>query len=530
MIEKTSNNAHARETFWDKAKAGAREIMGTLSPQWRVDQAKAEFVQEELSSFRNARHSRISGRKIPQEGRADFHLEVGYDRRELVDRARQLERNSVLAEGMLSRATENVVGPGFRLKSHSKSDLWNKDVEEKWDKWCKTEADVRGLNTFGELQNLAYRSWLRDGDVGTIKLGDGKLQMIESDQIANPMGNIPQKDHIDGINLDPRGAPLSYLVVKDPDPQWASVRFGQEFVTVPAKDMIFLARRQRLGQTRGLSAFSNISWLLDQMDGMIEATTVKARMEACVGLVIQRQARASGLSSTVDSQGNSRRGMQLEPGMIAEVGQGDTVTSVNPSTSNQNFGDFIATLSRMVALSFGLPLEVAFLDFSRTNYSSARAALLQAHQIWELHQEMMSRYCSDVYVWWLMREIKAGRITARRDALKHSWVCPTWAWIDPDKELKAHLAAIDAGLDTHRRVARTQGRDFDQMQQERKEENDLKRKNDLPITRSPMTRDEMVMGDDGATEGETGDSGAGGAFGSPKKPKGAGPKKAEKAE
>lgn len=501
------DNAPKKKSWADRG----RELLGILSPSYRVEQAQADFVSEELSSFRNARHTRISGRKIPTEGRADYHLEVGYDRRELVDRARQLERNSVIAEAMLSRAVENVVGPGFGLKCHSKNENWNKDVEARWEAWCKTEADVRGLNTFGELQGLSYRSWLRDGDFGMIKLSDGKVQSIESDQIANPMGNIPQLDHIDGIQLDSRGRPVSFLVVTEPDPMWASVRFGQNFTTVPAKDMIYRARRQRLGQTRGLSAFSNISWLLDQMDGYIEATTVNARMAACVGLVIKRQTRASGLTAMIDSAGNSRRGMQMEPGMIAEVGQGDDVTTVNPHQPNQGFKEYMTVLGRLVALSFGLPLEVAFLDFSQTNYSSARAALLQAHQIWEIHQQMMAGFCSEVFAWWLMREIRAGRITARRDALKHSWVTPAWAWLDPDKELKAHLAAIDAGLDTHRRVARSQNRDFDAMQQERKEEDDLKRKNGLPITRSPMTRDEMSQGAD--------DAGQGGAFGDKPKPK-----------
>jgi lambda family phage portal protein len=497
-------------------KARVREALSALSPTWRVENAKADFIAEELASFRNAQNTRISGRPIAQEGRADFHLEVGYDRRELVDRARQLERNSVIAEGMLSRAVENVVGTGYGLQCQTKSESWNEAVEEKWEKWCRDGADVRGLNTFGELTALSYRSWLRDGDVGLIKLADGHVQSVESDQIANPMGNIPSRDQIDGVNLDERGRPLSYLVVKDPDPQWASVRFGQEFATVPAKDFLFLARRNRLGQTRGLSAFANCSWLIDQIDGMIEATTVSARMAACVGLVITRQTRASGLSQTTDSAGNTRRGMTIEPGMIAEIGQGDSVTTVNPHQPNQNFADYIAVLGRLVALTFGLPLEVAFLDFSRTNYSSARAALLQAHLVWEQHQEMMCRFTSDVFAWWLMREIKAGRISARRDALKHSWTTPAWAWIDPDKELKAALAAIDCGLDTYTNVAKTQRRNFKAMQHIRAQEDALKTELGLPLTRSPMTRDAMVPGAE--DEGDKDDSAQGGAFGDKKKP------------
>lgn len=484
----------------------AEQLLSFLSPKWGMQRKAAQIADEELQSYRNARYTRISGRRIAVEGRADFHLEVGYDRRELVDRARQLERDSVIAEGLLSRATENVIGQGFRLRACSSSDVWNEKVEKAWAEWCY-EADVRNMATFNDLLALTYRSWLRDGDVGIIKLSDGKLQAIESDQIANPLGNIPTKKHIDGVNLDERGAPVSFLVVKDPDPQWASVRFGQDFTEVPARDMLFLARRQRHGQTRGLSTFSNISWLLDQIDGQIEAVTVAARMAACVGLVIERQSRMSGLSTTTDSSGNTRRKMSLEPGMIAEVGQGDKVTQVDPRQPGQNFNEFLVTLGRLVGLSFGLPLEVAFLDFSRTNYSSARAALLQAHQVWKIHQDMMCRFASDVYKWWLMREIKAGRIRARRDALEHDWITPGWKWVDPEKELRAQMAEVDAGVNTLTNIAQNMGRDFGALCVQRKRELDLIRENGLPEVRSTLTRDVVSAPSPGVESAPEGDEG-----------------------
>lgn len=473
------------ETWRDKAES----LMGFISPRWARERASTEAAIEELNSFRNARYSRISGRARTTEGRADFFLETGYDRREIVDRARQLERDSVIADGMLSRAVENVIGDGFRLRAQSKSEAWNERVEQRWNEWCKSNADVRGLGTFNELMALTYRSWLRDGDVAAIKLADGALQFIESDQIANPLGNIPQKNHIDGIELDRRGKPVSFLVVTDPDPMWASVRFGQDFDTIPARDVLYLARRQRLGQTRGLSAFSNVSWLLDQIDGQIEAVTVAARMSACVGLVIERETRQSGLTTTTDSAGNVRRSMTLEPGMVAEVGRGDKVTTIDPKNPSQNFQDLLATLGRLVGLSFGLPLEVAFLDFSRTNYSSARAALLQAHKVWEIHQGMMAGFASKVFSWWLMREIKAGRIPVRRDALKHDWIKPGWKWVDPEKELNADLAAVDAGIMSLADLAEKQGKDLVKLLERRAEEIKLKEKLGIPEVRSKLTRD-----------------------------------------
>lgn len=475
---------------------------GYFNPEWKVRRLASEQIESELlassaASYRGARHTRVSARGKPSGGRADYHLEATWDRRDIVDRARDLERSNVIAEGMLNRATENVVGDGFRLQSqaggvgNASARAWNDLVEARWREWCRTGADVRGLSTFGELLSLTYRSWLRDGDVGVIKLKDGSLQFVESDQIASPAGAIPTKGEVDGILLDGKGKPTQYRILTDPDPQWSTVRWGQTFDLIPASDVIFLARRQRHGQTRGLSAFSNVAWLLDQIDGQIEAVTMAARMAACVGLVVHRQGRSSGLTTTTDSHGNVRRIQTLEPGMIAEVGQEDKISQIDPRNPSQDFPDFLATLGRLVGLTFGLPLEVTFLDFSRTNYSSARAALLQAYQVWRMHQSMLERFCSSVYRWWLLREMRLGRIPVRRDALRHSWIKPGWKWVDPEKELKAQLGAVDAGVSTLSDIAMQQGKDFEELVLARRRELDLLEKHGIPVVRSSMTRDPM---------------------------------------
>lgn len=482
--------------FWDKIKSGvaigAEDLAGFISPRWALERAQTRAAAqqlESLGSFHSANDNRLTGHPRASVGRADFHLEITYDRRKMVDHARELERNSVIAEGMLSRSVENVIGTGYTLRAQSKNPEWNRDVQEKWKLWSAHRADVRGLSTFNELLALTYRSWLRDGDVGAIKLADGRLQFVESDQIANPQGNIPDRTQIDGILLDKRGQPKTFLVVTEPDPQWASVRFGQKFTAVPAEHMIFMARRQRHGQTRGLSAFNNVTRLLDQIDGHIEATTVAARMAACVGLVITRANKSTGLNRQLDSQGNSRRAMTIEPGFIGELQHGDTITTVDPKQPTESFPDFLASLGRLVGLSFGLPLEIAFLDFSRTNYSSARASILQAHKGWERNQEMMGRFASKVYEWWIIREMKAGRIAPRRDALKHSWRMPKWKWVDPTKEFAADMAAVDAGLLPRADLAEKFGYDWAELQPLLKKEQDTLLKLELPQVRSQLTRD-----------------------------------------
>lgn len=448
----------------------------------------AELELEAMSSYRGARYTRV-GQPVAPQGRADYHLETEQSRRKAVDRARQLERDSVIAESLLARSVENVMGDGFALESLAGDEAWRELVEREWKTWADEEADVRGLSTLDELDALTFRAFLRDGEAATIKLADLKLQAIESDQIASPMGSIPTLEEVDGIVVDKRGRPVKFKIVTRPDPRVANVRFGQEVEEVDAADVEFLARRQRHGQTRGVSALVGVSWILEQIDGQIEAVTVAARMAACLGLVIARNKRMSGLTTTTDSAGNERRGLRFEPGMIGEIDQGDSIHQITPRQPATNFSDFLDTLGRIAGLAFGLPLEVSMMNHTKSNYSQSRAALLQAQRVWRNYQAMMGRYKSRIFRWWLLRMIELGRIPYRADALAHKWRMPGWKWVDPSKELEAGMGMVDAGLCTRADLAKSQGKDLREVVKGLQSERELFEAAGIVPAMSRMTRD-----------------------------------------
>jgi hypothetical protein len=50
--------------------------------------------------------------------------------------------------------------------------------------------------------------------------------------------------------------------------------------------------------------------------------------------------------------------------------------------------------------------------------------------------------------------------------LQHQWIPPGWPWVDPEKEVKADVAAISAGLTTQTESLAARGRDFDETLQQ----------------------------------------------------------------
>ena len=476
-----------------KKSMGSRwdAIIGFFSPERGAKRRAWRAIQQwSTNSYRAARHTRI-GQNRPTAASADYHLEAGWDRTELVDRARQIERDNPIADGLLTRSVENVIGCGIRAQVRSEDAEFNKMAKDLWDDWCY-DSDVRGLDSFYELQALVFRSLLRDGDVGTILLSDGQLQAIESDQIAAPPEKRQQRNHIDGIDLDHRGKPKNYYVVTNEDDHYIIPRRRDRAhrKIIPAEDMIFLARRKRLGQTRGEPCFSQTFELFDQIDGLIEAVIVSARMGACFGLLLESPHIPSGLPTVEGAGGKTHYNWSMEPGMIKRLEPGESVKQVSPQHPSQNFSEFLSTTGRLLGLQLGLPLELIFMDFSKTNYSSARASLLQAYQAFRCHQAYIkNHWCKPIYRWKISQWVADGQLPDIPTKFRHSWISPGWQWVDPVKEIQAAQMGIDAGLTTMSDIAMGQGKDLVELLETRQRELELMREKNIPIIRSTATRD-----------------------------------------
>ena len=92
------------------------------------------------------------------------------------------------------------------------------------------------------------------------------------------------------------------------------------------------------------------------------------------------------------------------------------------------------------------------------NYSSIRAGLLEFRRRCEMvqHSVLVHQLCRPVWAAWLKQAVLAGAIEApgfarggaakRRQYLQVKWIPQGWQWVDPEKEFKAMLLAIRAGL------------------------------------------------------------------------------------
>ncbi len=76
-----------------------------------------------------------------------------------------------------------------------------------------------------------------------------------------------------------------------------------------------------------------------------------------------------------------------------------------------------------------IPYELLFKDFSKTNYSSARAALLEAWRFFPANRELVSSsWCSVIYDLWFEEAVHRGRIPDCKPQdfyARHAWPGPS---------------------------------------------------------------------------------------------------------
>jgi len=494
-------------TRLEKVGAYFDAALSIVSPGWAFNRLKARAATKMLSSYRGAEKNRLRGDWKALNGSADADL-LG-DLPTLRQRSRDLNRNDAHASAITGTVVANVVGTGLRPQSRPDADalalrlddvtLFARAAERAWRRWCPT-ADSQNRMDFYEIQALVKRQILENGEVFVLPLmlkNDRTrryrlaLEIIEADRVETPPSLRGNPNVRDGVELGERGEPIAYHIRKHHP---GDVILGQsriwqnEWVRYPAvnkagrKNVLHLYAVKRPGQTRGEPFFAPVLSAFKDLGDFMEAEIVAARVAACfVAFVTKTDPNVEFTGHQTDASGN--RIESMEPGMVQYLGAGESINFGDPKRPSGTFEPFVLAVLRSIGASLGLPLELVLKDFSRTNYSSARAALLEARRYFRADQTWLaSRLCQPCYEWvleeaWLNEDLPAVNLFGdqREDWLRASWIAPGWGWVDPVKEVESSKLAIESRLSTLADECAAQGRDWEDVLVQQKREQDRRK-------------------------------------------------------
>lgn len=420
-------------------------------------------LQRDLSSkltYRTARQSRIVRGSATSKGSGDSHV-TEPDLDTLREKSRELDRNNLFAKAILDRLNESIFGVGIDIDIVSPNKNWNKKAERLFMDWWNGMPDARGLFSGPELEKMVYRTKKVDGDVLIVMLKSGQLQVIEGDRIRTPKKYDKDKNVVHGVRVDKYGKPIQFYVFPHNDNKREK---ASDFSVIDAKDAIFLGERHRYSLTRGIPCFTQSMELFDDIDAFTEASIIQQKISASHVMFIERNGgidALDGVETTEDEYGNSRQEQVMSAGTILYGEKGESAKMLGASQTGQQFGPFVTQLLRFAGIDFGLPLEILLLDFSKTNYSSARASMLTAHRFFlQQHRQFVHQFMAPIVEWKLKQFIKSGALGEPARNYSVTSVPPKMMSLDPSKETKADIERIKSGLTSNREVCNSNGTDW----------------------------------------------------------------------
>jgi lambda family phage portal protein len=395
-------------------------------------------------------------------------------------RARDLERNSDIAQSVVRAYRRNVVGKGFTLQAKTSSAELNNRVEAVWKIWCKAQnCDVTGTQSFNEILRMAVERKKVDGGILILKRYTAggpvplTLQAIEVDELdATQMTPKTEGNKVvGGIEYSAWNRPVGFYI-RQYDIEGYQI---QDAVYVPAKDVIFYFSKSRPSQIREISDLTPTITRIRDVNEFITAVSVKERIAACLAVFIRKitpTGSGVGRSSSYQTaeEKYSYNGKRLTPGMISELNPGEEVDVVDPKGAGGDAAAFLKLQHGLIGAGQGLSYEATSRDMSQTNYSSARQGMIEDNGTYDEEVEMLvGKILSEVYETFVISGYLAGVFdmpgfwSRKNEYLAHDWVKAPRPWIDPLKEAAANKMALNSGQKTFKQIAAENGKDWQEM-------------------------------------------------------------------
>lgn len=488
---------------------GARAAIARwISP--RTDAAPATRTPAHpltMRSYGGAAHNRLTADWAPQATSADSEIITSL--RPLRSRSRQLLRDNEYALRAQRLVQNNVIGQGVGMQAQvvnargKLQDGINTAIEDAWQRWAeKDRCHTGGTLAFADIERLAMGEIFAAGEVllrlHRVALGAGNktqlaIEVIEADRLIDQWsaarladGNLIRM----GVEVDTFGRPQAYWLhpTHPGDYQFTSFQ-PSRFERVPASEILHIYLQDRHPQTRGVPWLHATLRRLRDVGGYSEAEIVRARASASV----------MGFLTTPEVQpgdGHDELGhemMDMEPGVIKQLLPGQGFTGFDPSTPNAAMEPFMRLMLRGVASGIGVSYESLSRDYSQSNYSSSRLALLDDRDLWRVLQGWWIRNARmPLHRIWLEAAVFAGEVIAPDyHSNRTKWEAVRfrprgWSWVDPTKEVASYIAAVQAGFMTVSDVigATGDGRDLEDVLKARRAELDMMAGMDLRFSTS----------------------------------------------
>jgi lambda family phage portal protein len=422
-----------------------------------------------------ARPTRLSA-GFGSSGNSSADAELNSSLTQLRARSRQMVRDSAYAKRAKAVIVNNVIGCGIGMQAQvttTRDGLntpVNDGIESAWADWCDaSQCHTGGALHFHDLERAAMGHVFEAGEVFIRKhyatFGDSRvplaLELIEPERLAHEIaipGAVETRGELRmGIEVDQFGRAVAYWIrERHPGDIRASAGATDRYERVPAADIYHLRVVDRWPQTRGEPWLHTVLRKIDEMNEYTGSEVSAARASSYYFATIRTPDDDGPLSSSEEDDGKGV--MDIEPLTIQELKPGEELEFHTPNRPNASLDPFMRHMLREVAAGCGVSYESLSRDYSQSNYSSSRLALLDDRDTWKVLQQWWVRnFRRPLHRAWMQQAVLSRAIQSvpasayAADPGRYEAVLfkpRGWSWVDPTKEVAAYKEAIKAGLTT----------------------------------------------------------------------------------
>jgi lambda family phage portal protein len=394
----------------------------------------------------------------------------------LRSRSRQMVRDSGYAKRAKAILVNNIIGTGVGFQAQvlgvrgELNTRVNDDIERAHREWSRAEnCHTGGALHFSDLERALCGEVVEAGEVfirlHLRKFGSSSvplaLELIEAERIADSLaepGPLEAGNEVRmGVEVDRYVRPVAYwLRQKHPGDIRGGLTGTDRAERVPADQILHLKCTTRWPQTRGEPWFHTAVRKLDDVNEYSQHEISAARASAAYFATIKTPEADNPLNDGDDETGQGM--MDIEPLTIQELRPGEELDFHTPNRPNGAFSEFMRAMLREIAAGVGTSYESLSRDYSQSNYSSSRLALLDDRDGYKALQQWWVRsFREPLYHIWLQQAIFSRAITAvpvdayAADMERYRavlWKLRGWSWVDPTKEVNAYKEAVKAGFTT----------------------------------------------------------------------------------
>lgn len=455
--------------------------------------------------------------------------EEGNQREKIALRSTDIAVNDAHGASIVDSITINSVGtglwprstPNYRRLGISEEQAAEIAEAMEWEfEQFNREADARGITDFYGLQTQDVWSMLVKGEFVNLPLMlrdpsrrySLAIQIVDPVRLRTPAVFTSDPNVRDGIRLGEAGEAVGYFLANPENGLIVPDLNLTQFEELPPRRghrpvcmHKFVPKEPE--QTRGVPIFAPVMKLFRDKSDYLDFELVAAIVAANFPVWIEKNAPYDantlpgvrvGIPATADEERTYYR--ELRPGQIHYGNSGEKPHFPSASRPSGNLPAFLETVLRAIgAGGGGMPYEITAKDFSKTNYSSARAALEEAWRVFGFTQDWLIKvFCQPVYEMvfeeaWLRGYIKLPKGAPDFYAAKAAWTAAAWTVpertsLDPVKEMVAHIMGKQNNVATDADFCAKRGKDYEDIYQQRHRERKLAKKLELPEVNDPTVK------------------------------------------